>query len=153
MAKKKAAQAAVSLKKTRSKIQTSPFKSVTELNKASDGIRHEQWTRLEAARIANELINTEQFAIIKKELETGISCNFGSAQGDLVKVFSEGMGIQISLNKELFSEVNAPDHAESVIRAVADTFSKSYLAIKGLTPLHKPSTDSKRATPSKGEKS
>jgi hypothetical protein len=94
-----------------------------------------------------------QFAIIKKELETGISCNFGSAQGDLVKVFSEGMGIQISLNKELFSEVNAPDHAESVIRAVADTFSKSYLAIKGLTPLHKPSTDSKRATPSKGEKS
>lgn len=153
MAKKKASQAAVSLKKTRNRIQTSPFKSATELNKASDSIRHEQWTRLESARIANELINTEQFAIVKKELETGISCNFGSAQGDLVKVFSEGMGIQISLNKELFSEVNDPEHAESVIRAVADTFSKSYLAIKGFTSSHKPNTDSKRVTPSKGEKS
>ena len=152
MAKKKAAPSTPRVKKSRSKVHSSPFASATELNAVSANLRLELWTRLENARILNELIDSEPFANVKKELKTGISCSFGSSQAELVKVFSEGTGIQISLNKELFSEVNDPGHAESVIRALADTFSKSYLAIKGLTPSHKPNPESKKVTPLKGEK-
>lgn len=143
MAKKKAAQASASLKKTRNKIQSSPFKTATELKKASESLRLEVWKRMENALIIAEHFNSERYAKVRKELETGITCNFGNSPGELVKVYSEGVGIKVSLNKELFSELQDPHHAEAVIRAVSDTFSKSYLEIKGLNNSSKTGSDFK----------
>lgn len=131
------------VEKTRSKIEYSPFKSVGEMNKVSEELRMDLWKRFENARIVDELMNTNQFANAKKELAAGVSCQYGEAD-ELVRAYSDGVGIKITLNKGIFSEVKEPEEAESIIRAVADTFSKSYYEIKGLAPSQRTIPEMKR---------
>lgn len=56
--------------------------------------------------------------------------------GDLVRVFSEGVGIKISINKDLVKEIDKSEgFVEALIRSTADSFSKSYYQIKGMLPV------------------
>ena len=124
------------INKTRSKLESTPFKSASEMNKASQDIQMQVWRRLEYSRLFQKMTENENYKFVKEELKQGLICNYGENDGYLVKVFSEGVGIQISINKDLVKEIDKSEgFVEALIRSTADSFSKSYYQIKGMLPV------------------
>ncbi len=94
------------------------------------------WRRLEYSRLFQKMTENENYKFVKDELKQGLICNYGENDGYLVKVFSEGVGIQISINKDLVKEIDKSEgFVEALIRSTADSFSKSYYQIKGMLPV------------------
>lgn len=122
--------------KTRTKLENTPFKSATDMNEASKDIQMQVWRRLEYARLFQQMTENENYEFVKEELKQGLTCNYGNTiDGDLVRVFSEGVGIKISINKDLVKEIDKSEgFVEALIRSTADSFSKSYYQIKGMLP-------------------
>lgn len=122
--------------RTRSKLENTPFKSASELNSASEEIQMQVWKRLEYSRLFQKMTENENYKFVQEELKQGLTCNYGdNVDGDLVRVFSEGTGIKISINKDLVKEIDKSEgFVEALIRSTADSFSKSYYQIKGMLP-------------------
>ncbi len=123
--------------KTRSKLENTPFKSAAEMNNASKDIQMQVWRRLEYSRVFQQMTENENYEFIREELKQGLTCNYGNTvDGDLVRVFSEGVGIKISINKDLVKEIDKSEvFVEALIRSTSDSFSKSYYQIKGMLPV------------------
>lgn len=122
--------------KTRLKLENTPFKSASEMNKESQEIQMQVWRRLEHARLFQKMIENENYNFVQQELKQGLTCNYGDSDGYLVKVFSDGVGINISINKDLVKEIEKSEgFVEALIRSTADSFSKSYYQIKGMLPV------------------
>lgn len=135
---------------SRQKLQKKPFKSVKELESASHDIRKQVWSRLEYARIFQEMITSPDFSFVQDELENGLTCSYGAKQDLLVHVFSKGSGVKIEINKELVGEVDKSEaFVEALIRSTTDSFSKSYYQMKGLIPFDSQEPTSQEAKPSK----
>lgn len=118
---------------TREKLAGLPFERASDLKKAQDELRFQMWKRLENARLFNELSQKEEYQFIKEEFKHGLSCNYGDEADYLVKVFSEGLGVKIDINKELVKNFpNSKAFVETLIRSMGDTFSKSYYQAKGI---------------------
>lgn len=126
----------IDVNKTRSKLENTPFKSASEMNRVSQDIQMQVWRRLEYSRLFQKMTENENYQFVKDELKQGLICNYGDNDGYLVKVFSEGVGIQISINKDLVKEIDKSEgFVEALIRSTADSFSKSYYQIKGMLPV------------------
>lgn len=121
---------------TRTKLENTPFKSASEMNEASKDIQMQVWRRLEYSRLFQQMTDNKNYEFVKEELKQGLVCNYGNTvDGDLVRVFSEGVGIKISINKDLVKEIDKSEgFVEALIRSTADSFSKSYYQIKGMLP-------------------
>lgn len=118
---------------TREKLAGLPFEKASDLKKAQDELRYQMWKRLENARLFNELSQKEEFQFIKDEFKNGLSCNYGDEADYLVKVFSDGIGVKIDINKDLVKNIpNSKAFVETLIRSMGDTFSKSYYQAKGI---------------------
>ncbi len=125
---------------TRTKLENTPFKSAAEMNEASKDIQMQVWRRLEYSRLFQQMTDNKNYEFVKEELRQGLVCNYGNTvDGDLVRVFSEGVGIKISINKDLVKEIDKSEgFVEALIRSTADSFSKSYYQIKGMLPSEGP---------------
>lgn len=118
---------------TREKLAGLPFEKASDLKKAQDELRFQMWKRLENARLFNELSQKDEYQFIKEEFKHGLSCNYGDEADYLVKVFSEGLGVKIDINKDLVKNIpNSKAFVETLIRSMGDTFSKSYYQAKGI---------------------
>jgi hypothetical protein len=118
---------------TREKLAGLPFEKASDLKKAQDELRYQMWKRLENARLFNELSQKDEYNFIKEEFKQGLSCNYGDEVDYLVKVFSEGRGVKIDINKDLVKNIpNSRAFVETLIRSMGDTFSKSYYQAKGI---------------------
>ena len=141
MAKKKTAKKKVTKKKvssnaeTREKLKSTPFSKAEDLKRASQEIRQKTWEQLEKAKIFNELANKKEYAFIKNEFLEGLKCKYGASEDHLVKVYSEGIGIDVDINQELVKDIpHSGAFVETLIRSLGDTFSKSYYQAKGIIP-------------------
>lgn len=133
MNQKKSAASSSSAAMTREKLAGLPFEKASDLKKAQDELRFQMWKRLENARLFNELSQKEEYQFIKEEFKHGLSCNYGDEADYLVKVFSEGLGVKIDINKDLVKNIpNSKAFVETLIRSMGDTFSKSYYQAKGI---------------------
>ena len=123
--------------KTRSKLENTPFKSAAEMNEKSEEIQMEVWKRLEYSRLFQKMTENENYEFVRDELKQGLTCGYGeSDDGYLVRVFSEGVGVKISINKDLVKDTEKSEgFVEALIRSTADSFSKSYYQIKGMLPV------------------
>ncbi|MGE3341742.1 MAG: hypothetical protein AB7J46_07700 [Candidatus Altimarinota bacterium] len=123
--------------KTRSKLENTPFKSAAEMNEKSEEIQMEVWRRLEYARLFQKMTENENYEFVRQELQQGLTCGYGEdSDGYLVRVFSEGIGVKISINKDLVKDTEKSEgFVEALIRSTADSFSKSYYQIKGMLPV------------------
>lgn len=118
---------------TRQKLEGLPFDTATARKKASDELRYKMWERLENARLFNELAQKPEYQFVLEEFRAGLSCNYGDKTSYLVKVFSEGVGVKIDINKELVNDIpTSKTFVETLIRSMGDTFSKSYYQTKGI---------------------
>jgi hypothetical protein len=121
---------------TTTRLTEVPFKSAKSLKDAQDQIRLQVWRRLEEAKIINEMIKLDNFSFWHEEFSNGLTCNYVEDNDmSLVKVYSEGNGIKISINKAL--AVSAP-LGESVltqlVKAMSESFAMTYYRAKGLVP-------------------
>lgn len=123
--------------KTRSKLENTPFKSASEMNLKSQEIQMKVWERLEYSRLFQKMTENENYGFVKEELKQGLVCNYAeSDDGNLVRVFSEGVGIKIAINKALVKDIdNSEIVLEALVRSTSDSFSKSYYQIKGMLPV------------------
>lgn len=123
--------------KTRSKLENTPFKSAAEMNERSEEIQMEVWKRLEYSRLFQKMTENENYEFVRDELKQGLTCGYGeNDDGYLVRVFSEGVGVKISINKDLVKDTEKSEgFVEALIRSTADSFSKSYYQIKGMLPV------------------
>lgn len=122
--------------KTRQKLENTPFKSAAEMNQASHEIQMQVWRRLEYSRVFQQMTDNENYKFVQDELKQGLTCGYGDQGSDLVRVFSEGVGIKISINKDLVKEIDKSEgFVEALIRSTSDSFSKSYYQIKGMLPV------------------
>lgn len=97
----------------------------------------EVWRRLEYSRLFQKMTENPNFEFVKEELKQGLTCGYGEdTEGYLVRVFSEGIGVKISINKDLVKDTDKSEgFVEALIRSTADSFSKSYYQIKGMLPV------------------
>lgn len=145
MPKKKVDASEIEANKTRQKLENTPFKSASEMNQASHDIQMQVWKRLEYARVFQQMTDNENYKFVKDELEQGLTCGYGEEGAYLVRVYSEGVGVKISINKDLVKEVEKSEgFVEALIRSTSDSFSKSYYQIKGMLPID--NTDSQDIT-------
>lgn len=121
---------------TRQKLENTPFKSASEMNKASHDIQMQVWRRLEYSRIFQKMTDNENYNFVQEELKQGLTCAYGEDGSYLVRVYSEGAGVKIAINKDLVKEIDKSEgFVEALIRSTADSFSKSYYQIKGMLPV------------------
>lgn len=136
MPKKKVDASEMEANKTRQKLENTPFKTASEMNQASHDIQMQVWKRLEYARVFQQMTDNENYKFVKDELEQGLTCGYGEEGAYLVRVYSEGVGVKISINKDLVKEVEKSEgFVEALIRSTSDSFSKSYYQIKGMLPI------------------
>ena len=133
--KKKVVKKKINNSETREMLKGTPFDKSSELKKARQGLRKKTWEQMEKARIFNEILQKPDYKFIKQEFAEGLRCRYGNDKEHLVKVFSEGTGVQIDINKELVKHVpHSGTFVETLIRSLGDTFSKSYYQAKGIIP-------------------
>lgn len=121
---------------TQEKLKGLPFESATELKKAQEQILREVWGRLEQARALNELIGRPEYAFWRAEFRSGLTCGYGDKKGQLVRVFSEGEGIQVDIDKDLASKTPSSENILGVlVRSLSESFPTTYYKAKGIIPL------------------
>jgi hypothetical protein len=136
MPKKKANAPDMEANKTRQKLENTPFKSAAEMNDASHDIQMQVWRRLEYSRVFQQMTDNENYRFVQDELKQGLTCGYGEEGAYLVRVYSEGIGVKISINKDLVKEIDKSEgFVEALIRSTSDSFSKSYYQIKGMLPI------------------
>lgn len=121
---------------TAAKLQEVPFKSARALKEAQDQIRLLVWRRMEEAKVINDLLSQEGYKFWHEEFSHGLICSYVDEQDlRLVRVHSDGKGINISINKALAA---ATPIGESVltqlVRAMSESFATTYYRAKGLLP-------------------
>lgn len=130
--------------KTRQRLDRLPFSRASEQKKASDKIRYKLWERLEYARIFRELLDKPEFQFLKEEFMAGVVVGYQGQPDDyLAKIYSDGLGIKVVMNKNLLEEMPASSHAmlEVFIRSMSDSFSKSYYQMTGILSVDEESID------------
>lgn len=101
-----------------------PFKSAAEMKDAQEQVRYYIWRRMEEAKLMHEFVNREEYAFWREEFKEGLVCAYGEKSDlNLVRVYSEGRGIKIDINRSL-AEV-APS-SETVLGALVDAMSRSF---------------------------
>ncbi len=94
------------------------------------------WRRLEYSRVFQQMTDNENYKFVQDELKQGLTCDYGEEGAYLVRVYSEGVGVKISINKDLVKEIDKSEgFVEALIRSTSDSFSKSYYQIKGMLPI------------------
>lgn len=122
---------------TNLKLLDVPFKSAKALKDAQDQIRLQVWRRLEEAKILNEMLQQDNYKFWHDEFSHGLVCGYVEEHDmSLVKVFSDGDGIKININKAL--AVTAPlgeTVLTQLVRAMSESFATTYYKAKGLLPV------------------
>ncbi len=122
---------------THEKLSGLPFQSAKAWKEAQDVIRMQVWRRMEEAKVFDEMLQRSEYKFWGKEFSEGLVCEYVE-KGDsttLVRVFSDGGGIKITINKSL---ADAAPSAEAVLGALVQSMSQSfattYYKAKGILP-------------------
>jgi hypothetical protein len=121
---------------THEKLAGLPFKSARAWKEAQDAVLMQVWRRMEEAKIINEMIQRKEYQFWHDEFKQGLVCVYGE-KGDenLVRVASNGQGVQISINRSL---ADAAPSAEAVlgslVKAMSESFANTYYRAKGILP-------------------
>ena len=121
---------------TLQKMAGLPFKTAKELKEAQEEVRLSVWRRLEEAKVINEMIQREEFGFWTDEFREGLVCCYGEKNDNLVRVYSEGKGIKININKGLADAAPSSEALLGVlVRSMSESFANTYYKAKGILPV------------------
>ena len=120
---------------TTEKLTGLPFKSAADLKAAQHEILLATWTRLEEAKALHELTQREEYQFWREEFAQGMACRYGEEARELVRVFSDRPGINITINPDLVATLPASEAILGVlVKALSEAFASTYYKAKGLLP-------------------
>ena len=119
---------------TRKKLAGTPFKTASELNKASDDVLFSVWRELEEAKALDLLLAKEEYEFWYKPFEDGITCIYGEERDNLFKIFASRDGVKVSVNEDMIKTLQInPSEITLLIKSLNETFANTYFrAIKRL---------------------
>lgn len=127
---------------TKQKLKGTPFNSADELKSARNQIKMQIWEQLEKAKALKELLCKDEYSHLKEELDEefkeGLGFRYSNHSEPLVKILSNGAGIEIEINEEL-SKGDKPgnDLVQAIARSLSASFSNSYYQTKGVVRAQK----------------
>lgn len=120
---------------TLEKLSDLPFKTAKSLKEAQEEVRLSVWRRLEEAKVIEELTRREEYGFWREEFKEGLICCYGEKNDNLVRVFSEGKGIKININKGLADASASSETLLGVlVKAMSESFATTYYKAKGILP-------------------
>jgi hypothetical protein len=132
---------------TYEKLNDLPFKTASELKDAQHAVRMRIWKRLEEARVLDTYLGRPEYGFIREEFKEGLRCGYGESSENLVRVFAEGPGIQICINKDLAESIPSSESLLGVlVRAMSESFANTYYKAKGILPPSDHDPDQSQAT-------
>lgn len=119
---------------TLGKLQGLPFKSATELKKAETEIDLKVWKSLTQAKAMREMLEREEFKFLKDEFKSGFTCTVGDNEEDLLRIYSDGNGIKMNINRETALKFENQEKLRMLIKTISETFANSYYSAMGIIP-------------------
>ena len=120
---------------TDERLRATPFSNAEDLDKATKSIRQNVWERLTESKIINELLTKPEFKHILEEFKSGLICSQqDNPKEEIYKVFSEGKGLRLELNKNFtkaFGECEAK-FIQGVVQSGVEGYGNLYFQVKGL---------------------
>ena len=121
---------------TLQKMAGLPFKSAKDLKEAQEDVRRSVWRRLEEAKVIHEMTGREEYSFWREEFREGLVCCYGEKNDNLVRVFSDGKGIKININKGLADEAPSSEALLGVlVKSMSESFATTYYKAKGILPV------------------
>ena len=109
-----------------------PFTSATELKASRREILLAAWNRLETAKAVHELSQREEYQFWQEEFAQGLVCRYGGEGEELVRVYSDGPGIKITVNQELADTL--PYNGTILVGVLVKAMSESLYKARGILP-------------------
>jgi hypothetical protein len=108
----------------REKLGDLPFKTVSEQKQLREEIEMQVARQLETARAFERLTQHPDYQFFKEKFQKGMHCRYGEAEGDIVHVYMNDDGIQVTLNEK----VNSKDkHQRLLIGVIMTSLTESLL--------------------------
>ncbi len=119
---------------TEEKLRATPFESVDELEKEAKTIRLMVWRKFQEARVIDELVTKPDNAFIVEEWRAGLNCYYGTSTNNIYKIFSEGRGLKLEINKDFTKTLGDLEvkFLEGIVRAGIEAYGTIYLKTKSL---------------------
>src|ERR1700738_4342047 len=108
---------------TLEKLAGLPFKTATELKNAQEEVQLAIWKRLEEAKAIDALTKRPEYKFWRDEFESGLVCAYGEKNENLVRVYSNGPGIKVNINKELASSIPS---SEALLGVLVKSMSEAF---------------------------
>lgn len=121
---------------THEKLSGLPFGSAKAWKEAQDAILMQVWRRMEEARVINDMLQRPEYQFWTKEFKSGLVCGYGEkGDANLVRVFSDGDGVKIAINRSLADAAPSADAVlGSLVKAMSESFATTYYKAKGILP-------------------
>lgn len=119
---------------THEKLAGLPFSTAKAWKEAQDAVQMQVWRRMEEAKVINDMIQRPEYQFWTQEFHEGLVCGYGEkGDANLVRVYSNGQGIKIAINRSL---ADAAPSAEAVlgslVKAMSESFATTYYKAKGI---------------------
>ena len=123
---------------THERLAGLPFRKATDLKKAQDQILLSVWQRLEEAKALDGLLRRPEYEFWRQEFGRGLTCRYGDEGDDLVRVYSDGIGIKIAINETMNTQESSEALLGTLVRSMSESFATTYYKAKGILPLERP---------------
>lgn len=129
-------------KKTREKLENTPFSTVKDMEMAEQAIRLENWRRLATYRDFKVQLEDESNHELKSDLETGVMCGYKGGDenvcGDssMLRVYKATHGIQVVINETKPAD---PSFLSSLAPGMVHAFGSLFYEMAGLKKVPSPS--------------
>lgn len=128
---------------TNQKLAGLPFASARAWKEAQEAVLLRVWHRLEESKVINEMLKREEYSFWHREFKEGLVCSYGEKSDvNLVRVFSEGHGIEIKINRSLADAAPSSEQVlGALVRAMSESFAITYYRAKGILPASEAADD------------
>jgi hypothetical protein len=123
---------------THERLTGLPFKKASDLKKAQDQIHFAVWQRLEEAKAIDSLTRRPEYQFWREEFARGLTCRYGDEGDDLVRVYSDGVGIKIAVNEAMNTQESSEALLGTLVKSMSESFATTYYKAKGILPLERP---------------
>lgn len=119
---------------THEKLSGLPFQSAKAWKEAQDAVLMQVWRRMEEAKVINEMIKRPEYKFWSEEFKEGLVCGYGEkGDANLVRVFSDGHGVKIAINRSLADAAPSSEAVlGSLVKAMSESFATTYYKAKGI---------------------
>lgn len=123
---------------THERLSGLPFRKATDLKRAQDQILLAVWQRLEEAKALDGLLRRPEYDFWRQEFDRGLTCRYGDEGDELVRVYSDGVGIKIAINESMNTQESSEALLGVLVRSMSESFAATYYKAKGILPLERP---------------